>query len=98
MFTVTITSPSIATKSGVSQRTGRPYSIHEQPAIVDLPNGERRAITLQHDLPEGPALGPGTYVPKDTAGIVGNFGSLEVSTRARHWQLPEQKTAQASAK
>lgn len=86
MFTVTINSATITTKSGVSGRTGRPYAIHEQPAIVDLPNGERRAITLQHDLPDGPALKPGTYRPKDTAGTVGNFGSLEVSTRARHWE------------
>jgi len=93
MFAITITSATITTKSGVSGRTGRPYAIHEQPAIVDLPNGERRAITLQHDLPDGPALTPGSYRPKDTAGTVGNFGSLEVSTRARHWE----KVAPAAA-
>lgn len=86
MFTVTIRDAKIETKSGVSQRTGKPYAIHEQHAIVELDNGERRSITLEHDLPDGPALQPGQYKPGPRAAYVGKFGALEVSTRAKHWE------------
>lgn len=93
MFTVTVREAKIETKSGVSQRTGRPYAIHEQPAIVELENGERRAITLGHDLPDDAPLPPGTYKPGPRAAYVGKFGALEVSTRAKHWE-----SVKASAK
>lgn len=85
MFKVTIENERIETKSGVSRRTGRDYSIAEQPAFVEMPNGERHLITIQHEAGDQP-LKAGQYQPKDSAGYVGRFGSLEVSTRARHWQ------------
>lgn len=85
MFKLTIEKEQIETKSGVSRRTGREYSIREQQAFVELPNGERRAITVQHEDGDQP-LKAGQYEPKESAGYVGRFGTLEVSTRARHWQ------------
>lgn len=85
MFKMTIEKETILTKSGISRRTGREYSIPEQNAFVELPNGERRAVTIQHEVGDQP-LKAGQYEPKDSAGYVGRFGTLEVSTRARHWQ------------
>lgn len=85
MFKVTVSDAKIETKSGVSSRTGKPYNIIEQSALCSLPNGERRAITLQLEAGEQP-LAPGIYEPGDSAGYVGRFGSLECSTRARHWK------------
>lgn len=85
MFNLTIEKEHIVTKSGTSRRTGRDYSIAEQPAMVEMPNGERRAITIQHEAGDLP-LKAGRYEPKESAAYVGRFGSLEVSTRARHWQ------------
>ena len=73
------------TKSGVSRKTGRPYSITEQGAFVTLPNGEKRRITL--GLDDGDAgLPPGDYEPRDSAVFVGDFGALAISTKAKHWQ------------
>lgn len=37
---VNVREAKIDTKNGVSRKTGKPYSIHEQPAYVTLPNGE----------------------------------------------------------
>ena len=84
MFRITVKDTTTETKSGVS-KAGRPYSIIEQAAIVDLPSGERRRIPITLEAGEAP-LAPGDYEPKSTAGYVGDFGSLVVSTRARHWQ------------
>lgn len=71
-------------KHGTSRKTGRPYSIFEQPAFVSLPSGETRRITLQHE--EGDkALPVGKYEPKPSAYWVGDFGALSISTRAKHW-------------
>lgn len=85
MFKLTIEKEQIETKSGVSRRTGREYSIPEQEAFVEMPNGERRVIAIQHELGDQP-LKAGQYEPKESAAYVGRFGTLEVSTRARHWQ------------
>lgn len=86
----------IDSKNGVSRKTGKPYSIHEQPAFVTLPNGETRRVTLQHE--DGDiALQPGNYKPKASAYWVGDFGALSISTRAKHWERCEAKAALAKA-
>lgn len=85
-LTIEIREFKIDTKTGVSRKTGKPYSIAEQPAFVTLPNGECRRITLQHE--EGDAALPvGRYTPKPSAYWVGDFGALSISTRAKHWQI-----------
>lgn len=81
---IEVRSETIEGKHGTSRKTGRPYSIFEQPAFVSLPTGETRRITLQHE--EGDkALPVGKYEPKPSAYWVGDFGALSISTRAKHW-------------
>lgn len=82
---IEIRDPKIDTKNGVSRKTGKPYSIHEQPAYVKLPNGETRRITIQHEDGDPPLLA-GEYQPKPSAYWVGDFGALSISTRAKHWE------------
>lgn len=87
MFRVTIgDNDKPVVKNGVSKRTGQPYSINEQPAIVSLPNGERRRITMGLENGDVSGLAPGEYEPGPSAGFVGDFGALAVSTKAKHWQ------------
>lgn len=97
-ITVTVREAKIDTKSGTSRRTGRPYSINEQPAFVTLPNGETRRITLSLEDGDAP-LQPGDYMPKDSAYWVGDFGALSISTRAKHWMpaLPKSGAAVKAA-
>lgn len=85
MIRINVREDNISTKSGVSRKTGKPYSIAEQPAFVTLPNGETRRITLSHEDGDAP-LPVGHYEPKPSAYWVGDFGALSISTRARHWQ------------
>lgn len=92
---VEIREANIVTKSGIGRTSGKPYSMHEQPAYVKLPNGETRRITITHE--EGdPPLPVGSYQPKPSAYWVGDFGALSISTRAKHWEAvkaPAQKAA-----
>lgn len=83
-ISISIREAKIDTKTGVSRRTGKPYSISEQAGFVTLPNGETRRITLQHEEGDAP-LQPGDYVPLASAVWVGDFGALSISTRAKHW-------------
>lgn len=89
MFRIIVKDTATETKSGIS-KAGRPYSIIEQAVICDLPSGERRRIPITLEPNESP-LSPGEYEPKPTAGYVGDFGTLVVSTRARHWQQVKAK-------
>lgn len=84
-LTIEVRDAKIETKSGVSRKTGKPYTINEQPAFVSLPTGETRRVVLQHDDGDK-ALDVGRYVPKSTAYWVGDFGALSISTRAKHWE------------
>jgi len=95
MFTVIITNATIETKSGIS-RAGKPYRMDLQVATVELPNGERRNIELQHNEGDAP-LPVGQYRPRPTAGYVDKDRKLIVSTRARSWEPVEgAKTVKAS--
>lgn len=84
-LTVEVREAKIDTKSGVSRKSGKPYSIAEQPAYVTTPNGETRRITLSHEDGDAP-LPVGHYQPKPSAVWVGDFGALSISTRAKHWE------------
>lgn len=85
----------IDVKTGTSRKSGRPYSISEQPAFVSLPTGEVRRITLQHEDGDT-ALLPGFYTPKGSAYWVGDFGALSISTRAKHWEKAPAASAKAA--
>lgn len=86
MLRVTISDTVIETKSGTAKRTGNPYSIREQPAVIDLPNGERRRYRIGLEGDEH-ALPVGQYEPKKSAFFMGDFDSLQVSNKAKHWEL-----------
>jgi hypothetical protein len=103
MLTITIKTPGSTekpfdTKSGIS-KAGRPYTIHEQVGIADLPNGERRKVKLQlNEDKDGNVefLRPGQYEPKPSAVYVGQFDALAISTRAHHWQAVKAAAARAA--
>lgn len=84
-LTIEVREAKIETKSGVSRKTGKPYTINEQPAFVSLPTGETRRVVLQHEDGDK-ALDVGRYVPSPSAYWVGDFGALSISTRAKHWE------------
>lgn len=93
---VEVRDANINVKNGVSRKTGNPYSIHEQPAYVKLPNGETRRITLQHEEGDAP-LAVGDYQPKPSAYWVGDFGALSISNRAKHWEPVPAQTKKLAA-
>lgn len=95
-LTIEIRKAENSTKSGISRKSGKPYTIIEQEGYVTLPNGEVRRVVLQHE--EGDAALPvGLYTPKPSAYWVGDFGALSISTRAKHWEVvPTAKTARAA--
>lgn len=87
MFKILVNDARIETKSGIS-RAGKPYRMDLQQATVELPNGERRNIELQHNEGDAP-LPIGQYRPRDSAGYVDKDRKLIVSTRARSWEPVE---------
>ena len=95
-LTIEVRDANIEGKHGTSRKTGKPYSIYEQPAYVTLPNGETRRVTLQHEEGDAP-LPLGLYQPKPSAYWVGDFGALSISTRAKHWMIvPGAKSVKAA--
>ncbi len=95
MFQLIITTAAIDTRSGIS-RAGKPYRMDLQNATVELANGERRNIELQHNEGDAP-LPVGTYRPKASAGYVDKDRKLVVSTRARSWEPVEPAKAVKAA-
>lgn len=76
------------TKSGNAKATGKPYSMTEQPALITLPSGERKRMSLSLEAPSD-AYPVGTVLePKDTALSVNGF-RIELQLRAKHWQKVE---------
>ena len=75
-------------KSGVARGSGRPYHMIEQDAFCTFPNGEVRRVTLSLEKIEE-ALPPGQYEPKPSAFYAGDWGSIAVSMRTKHWQRVE---------
>lgn len=88
---VEITSPNAITKSGVS-KAGKPYQIIEQQGMCSFPNGEVRRTSLQLEENEHD-LQPGIYEPLPSAIYPGDFGSVQISMRAKNWQRVQSKQA-----
>lgn len=79
-----VTSTEVQTRSGTAKGSGRAYSIRQQPVLIELPNGERRAHNLSLD--EGAeALKVGTYEPAGSAFQFKGY-DLRISDRARDWK------------
>lgn len=85
---IDITAPTATTKSGI--KNGKPWQIIEQSGMVTYPNGERRRSSLQLEEKDAD-LAIGIYEPKDDAIYPGDFGSVQISMRARNWQRVEIK-------
>lgn len=88
---IEITATTATTKSGTT-KAGKPWQIIEQGGMVTFPNGERRRSSLQLEA-DAPDLQPGVYEPKDDALYPGDFGSVQISMRAKNWQRVEAKPA-----
>lgn len=90
---VEITATNATTKSGI--KNGKPWQIIEQSGMCSYPNGEIRRTSLQleenqHDLQ------PGIYEPLISAFYPGDFGSIQISMRAKNWQRVEPQPKQAA--
>lgn len=83
---IEITAANATTKSGV--KNGKPWQIIEQAGMVTYPNGERRRSSLQLE-DNDPDLVLGLYEPKDEAVYPGDFGSIQISMRAKNWRRVE---------
>ena len=73
---IEVKSTATTTKSGTS-KTGKPYSIIEQDAWIDMANGERRKVKFSVEDGTKPyALG--VYELDDESFFVNQFGGLEI--------------------
>jgi len=88
MLRVEISSAEVVTKSGVSQRTGKKYSIREQEAWVHTcdkegrvrPHPERVVVSLDDDQAPYP---PGSYTICPSSFLVDRFRMLDLRLRLR---------------
>lgn len=84
---IEIIAATATTKSGTT-KAGKPWQIIEQGGMLTYPNGERRRSALQLEA-DAPDLLPGIYEPKDDALYPGDFGTVQISMRAKNWQRVE---------
>lgn len=68
----------IVTRSGVSERTKKPYTIREQKALM-FREGERYPERIKVTLDEGmSAYPPGRYTLSDASFTVSRYGAIQV--------------------
>lgn len=88
---VEIENSQITTRSGTSERTGKPYTIREQQALM-FRDGERYPERIKVTLDEGTsAYQPGRYSLSDASFSVSRFGAIQV--RPLLLRIQEQKSA-----
>ena len=75
-----VESTHIDVRSGVSTRTGQPYSMPEQSARLYMPNGEVRVVMVGVE-PDQP-LAVGEYAPKDSAWFLDKYNEPKCSLAA----------------
>ena len=76
---IEIESTKLFTKAGTSQRTGKPYEIREQSALM-FKEGERFPDKIKVTIREGQsAYAPGRYTLHDDSFYPSRFGGLEVN-------------------
>lgn len=75
---IEIENAQITTRSGTSERTGKPYTIREQQALM-FREGERYPERIKVTLDEGmSAYPPGLYTLSDASFSVSRFGAMQV--------------------
>jgi hypothetical protein len=94
---VEVESAFVDSRGGISQRTNKPYEIHEQKAWAYLGSKFPKEITLSLDKP-GDALGVGHYeVDLMPALDVGDFGRLTIEARKLRFIPARPAAVKASA-
>lgn len=98
MLKITITSTAIQTKSGTSNKTGKPYEIREQAAWIHLvgedgkPHPYPTQMMLMLEKNQHPH-GLGDYILHPSSIQSGRFGSLQIKPLL----LPAQQAVKAAA-
>jgi hypothetical protein len=93
MQKVTVRSAEVDVKGGNSKRTGKPYSIREQTAYIEMP-GKPYPVECKLSLGDQQApYPPGEYLLEVRA-YPGRFGSLELS---RDYVMHPQRAATKAA-
>jgi len=78
MIRIEIESQTIQTRSGVSSKTGKPYTIHEQSALL-FRDGEKYPERIKLNLDDGATpYAPGQYSLHDSSFSVNRYDSLQV--------------------
>lgn len=77
MLRIEVKSTALKLREGVSGK-GKAYAFNQQEAWIDMPNGERRKLTLTLDTKAQP-YAPGTYELAPESFGVDQFGTLELS-------------------
>lgn len=76
---IKIESSKLITKSGISQKTGKPYEIREQSALM-FKSGESYPDKIKISLRDGQAAySPGDYTLDDSSFYPSRFGGVEVT-------------------
>lgn len=76
MSKITITKAEVKEKSGTSKRTGKPYTLRQQPASFESKRERRECNLLLGD--DQPPYEPGVYeIVADDVWTVGQWGDVE---------------------
>jgi hypothetical protein len=77
---IEIVSDKVTVKSGISQRTQKPYSINKQEGFFFAAADTKYPVRFEFNLAEGAtAFAPGMYKLDDSNFYVDRFGSLSIS-------------------
>lgn len=78
MIRIEIESQAIQTRSGVSSKTGKPYTIREQSALL-FREGEKYPERIKLNLDDGVTpYAPGHYILHDSSFSVNRYDGLQV--------------------
>ncbi|MBV7415128.1 single-stranded DNA-binding protein [Aeromonas sp. sif2433] len=76
---IEIVSDKVTVKSGTSQRTQKPYSIHKQEGFL-FTEGAKYPVRFEFNLADGAtAFAPGMYKLDESSFFVDRFGALSLS-------------------
>jgi len=76
MLKIQVKSTAVQLREGTSGK-GKPYSINEQEAWCDLPNGERRRVKISLEAKK-PPYAVGDYVLSPESFMVDQYGQLNL--------------------
>lgn len=74
---IDIVNDAVQTKSGVSRKSGQPYSLREQEGVLVIGQYDMRPVRIPLGKDQ-PAYSKGTYTIDPKSFTVGNFGDLSI--------------------